>query len=450
MNALELLRQKSIDPSKLAFHVPGGNLWTFGDLHSLSASAQTGLRSLGIKTGDTVLLADDISVELYAAAMAILGIGAALILVEPYLPVSEIDRIIHKNKPKLFLSSMLGKFWGARVPSIRSIPRWSSCKSLCSFHSSEAFKVESLDPDTPGILTFTSGTTGLSKSVIRTHSTLISQNKTIEDAARLKSFSGPDLAIFANLVFANLAMGRGSIFIDSKWKIKALQKIQSLSTELQPQTLSCGPGFLRYILKNPEISIPSLKSIHVGGAQTDCSIFQNAFRKWSQARFIHVYGSSEAEPVAISDARVAVKKSLDRGYFQTLFVGSPIPHLSTRFETSKDHEGLWVKGSHVGKEWHFMGDRILSDEQGWWYQGRSQQPYEDFKTEQEIYSLIESSACFIHDGSMLVGERIKAFENNIRSRFPKIKKIVELKMIRDRRHRARIDRIKTLKSGGLI
>ena len=446
MNVLELLRKNDLNPSRLAFHEPGNVIWSFTDLLALAAAAQNGLHKLGVKTGDSVLLADNISAEMYATVMAILGIGATVILVEPFLPVSEIEKIIIKTNPKLFLASALGKFWGTRVSSIRKIPHWSSSRQLCANTGKASFRVESLDSTAPGIMTFTSGTTGSSKAVIRTHQSLTDQNRVIFEAAQFSNYPGSDLTIFANLVLANLAMGRGSIFIGPKWKYKSLLKVQMLPLELQPETLSCGPGFIRHVLKNPKLQLASLKSIHIGGAQTDCNIFQESFEQWKEARFLHVYGSSEAEPVAFSDARIAVEKSVARGYFQTLFVGKPIPQIEARIETVGEQQGLWVKGPHVGPNWHFMGDRILEDEQGWWYQGRSQQKPGEFLMEQSIYSKIQSSACFIFQENILVGERLKIHEQKIKSEFPQIKKIIETKIIRDRRHHARIDRIKTLKA----
>jgi len=447
MNALELLKQKEPDPSSLAFHQPGEIIWNFGELFALTAAAQTGLRKYGVKTGDTVLFADQISVEMYASVLAMLGMGVTVMLVEPFLPVKEIEKIIQKTKPKLFIASTLGKFWGARVSAIRKINHWCTARSLCSFTEKEPFRVESLNPTHPGIMTFTSGTTGTSKAVIRTHQSLTEQNRVLYESIGFSHYPGTDLTIFANLVFANIATGRGSVFIGPKWKYNSLLKVQTLPQELQPETLSCGPGFIRHLLKNEKLKLASLKSIHVGGAQTDCQIFQNAFQRWGNARFLHIYGSSEAEPVAVSDARQAVEKSLARGYFQTLSVGGPIPHIESRIEITGEQQGLWVKGPHVGPHWHFMGDRILEDSQGWWYQGRSQQDPDNFILEQSIYSSLQSSASFVHQGTILVGEKLKANEAKIKSTFPQIKKIVETKIIRDRRHHARIDRVKSLKAG---
>ncbi|GIT51150.1 MAG: hypothetical protein Ct9H300mP15_13630 [Gemmatimonadota bacterium] len=63
----------------------------------------------------------------------------------------------------------------------------------------------------------------------------------------------------------------------------------------------------------------------IGGAQTDCWTLEHGFDRWPEARWTHVYGGSEVEPVACVDAREAVAKSRGRDRFQALFVGLRFP-----------------------------------------------------------------------------------------------------------------------------
>ena len=458
MNTLSLLLERDLPANQLAFFPLNGKPTYFGELNSKAIAAQLKLRKLGVNPGDSVLLADQLSGDFYATVMAILAVGATVILVEPFLPVIEIDEIISNLKPKVMIASFLGRAWGMRAKAIRQIPHWISASSLCSGNSTGNLQTENVSPDFPGIITFTSGTTGKSKGVVRTHSGLTAQNKAIQSAAQFEQYKKPDLAIFANLVLANLGMGRGTIFVPPKWKSSDLQKIASLPSELQPETLSAGPAFFSKLLQ--EKTLPHLKSIHIGGALTDCSIFEEGFLRFPESRFIHVYGSSEAEPVAHADAKVAVLKSRERGLHQTLFVGHPVPEIS--FENSS--EGMWVAGEHVcqyyignpeenqktkktdvqGKVWHFMGDRLEQDSSGFWYQGRSFQSPSDFLLEQKVYSFLGSSASFLFRDSTgaltLSGESLDQSKAEIIKKFPEIQKIQQKKIVRDRRHRARIDR----------
>ena len=224
-----------------------------------------------------------------------------------------------------------------------------------------------------------------------------------------------------------------------------------------PTTLTSGPAFLLKLIKC-DFSFSSLSSFHIGGALTDLWIFKEGFKKWPKANWVHIYGSSEAEPVALCDAREAVLKSEKRGFFQTLYLGRPVEEI----EYKNKEDSLWIRGVHVSpahkinelksemdereRAWHYTGDRIFIDEEGWWYQGRSNQPAEDFLLEQEIYSRLKSSKCFVTTDKerrkYLWGENIDIKQlSELSNRFFKIKNI---KIIRDPRHRSRIDRKKSM------
>ncbi|MBU6153601.1 MAG: AMP-binding protein, partial [Bdellovibrionales bacterium] len=406
MNSLRLLLDRDPSPRKMAFFPLDGSPSDFGSLMDRAVRAQKSLRSFGFRSGSSLLLADSISAEFYAVVMAALGLGGKVILVEPFLPVSEIESVILRMKPSVFVSSLLGRLWGGRVRAIRSIPHWRSSRGLCSESTaSQDLAVEQVAPDDPAIITFTSGTTkGRSKGVVRTHRILSAQNHEIRKCAGLDSFQGPDLAIFANLTLANLGMGRGTIFIPTGWKPTHLRMIRDLPRDLAPRTLSCGPAFLEKFISSG-FAPKTLESVHVGGALTECSVFERAFRTLPSARFLHVYGSSEVEPVAFVDARESVVKSRDQGYLHALLAGPILSSLRDRL----DERTLWVSGEHVcgeylgnleenqkskfrdeaGNLWHAMGDRMKQTKDGLWYQGRSFQIPGDFELEQSVYRFLE-------------------------------------------------------------
>ena len=206
-----------------------------------------------------------------------------------------------------------------------------------------------------------------------------------------------------------------------------------------------------------------LKSFHVGGALSDCHLFEDAFKHWPNAHFDHVYGSSEAEPVAVSDAKLAVTKSREQGYFQCLYLGHEVPEISIELTPNQ----LWVTGRHVSKKylhdevankknkkedasqniWHNMGDRITNIEGHLWYQGRAFQSHEEFILEQNIYKILNSSEAMVvlkeREYYLIANPKLKKIIRE--TDLPEIKKIFFSTIYRDKRHRARIDRPKTLK-----
>ncbi len=433
---------------------------TFGELRDLSARAQAIFRKAGVGPGDHVLVLDLPGPRLYAAIVAILALGAGVVFVEPWMAPNKIDKVLGLIKPKVFLAPALGQLWGLRVEAIRRIPNWIAPKTFDAEGASE-LAVADVDPGAHAIVTFSSGTSGEPKGIVRTHGYLV----TVEDMfAKYDAEADdprPDLSIFPNLVLLHLSKGRTTILVPHSWNAEQLAVIGALPPPLKPASAACGPAFLARLVQAPGFS--GFHFIGVGGALCDCAVLEAAFARFPETNFSHIYGGTEVEPVAHADARDAVKKSRARGLYQTLFVGAPIPELAV----DPRPEGLWVSGPNVCPEylgaidenklykrrdeenrlWHFMGDRVVKDDEGWWYSGRSFQSTDDFRDEQAIYAMLQSSKSFIHrtpgGRRVLIGEGVEARRAEIFRRFPSLSDVLEGKIKRDARHRARIDRKKS-------
>lgn len=465
MNCVQLtLDHVAESPHRPAIWLPGasaGSLTTFAELYTLANAMQHALVAAGVQSGDLILVQDRLSVRLYAAVFAILAIGATVVLIEPWMPARDIESATRAVSPKFFVSGWLGKLWGLRYRAIRSIPHKLNIRSLLQPASGWKLVVEDTDADSPAIITFTSGTTGTPKGVVRTQGALLQQHQVLNRSLKTTELAGPDLCIFANFVLSNLASGRPSLLLPNPWQPRLLRQIDQLPPSLQPDSLTCGPAFLSHLTQHAALS--GLKSVHVGGALTDCRIFERAFERWPHAHWKHLYGSTEAEPVAVADAQTAVSLSREKGYFQTLFLGNPVPEIAYR----SDQRGLWVHGPHVcgpylgneeanrtdkhtdeaGRDWHFMGDRIGTRERddAWWYRGRANQPESDFELEQSVYTALQSSNCFVHRTP--AGEALLLGEIDPNIQLPGIDRIVRTRIVRDRRHRSRIDRHRSLTRG---
>ena len=468
MNCIDLfVHFAKNDPDRPALWMPSGVVITFGELQKAAAEMQHKYLSEGIKKGDGVLLFAPISPRLYAAIIAILALGCHVVLVEPWMPLPLLNRALSLVKPKLFLTNLIGRAWGLRAQEVRSIPRWCGwgSENIKNTQTGCPLTVEDVPPETIGIITFTTGTTGSPKGVVRTHEFLVCQHQVISNLLNSGNDSGADLCVFANFALTNLASGRCSLLVPSKWDHSFFEKLSRLPAALTPVSATCGPAFLKKLIEFSAI-LP-LKSIHIGGALTDCDLFEQGFSRFPNARWLHVYGSSEAEPVAVAEAHQAVAESRRLGYFQTLYFGKPVPEITARIE----EDTVWVSGRHVstfyladeesnrqhkfrdesGVIWHDMGDRLIVRENGWWYGGRSSQEHALFALEQQVYTYLQTSNCFIHraaNGELyLLGEDIYQQRDKILHQFSELKDVFEVVVHRDRRHRARIDRQQSIRKG---
>jgi len=463
MNCIELFSIRSLERrDQIAFATLKGREWTFSELRERVSCVQSALLKRKFQTGDAVLVATEPSVDLYALVIAVLGLGGTIVLVEPWMPIAKIAEVIRLVKPKIFVTGVLGTFWGMRVKEIRDIPEWVRPSQLLN-EKSDGLKMISVDPKTPGIVTFTSGTSGTPKGVVREQGYLVEQFNVLRKSLETDKFEGSDLCIFANWTLLNLAQGKPTVFFPSQWSSKNFQLLAEAAKKYNIETMTAGPAFASMLLKQKPL--PNLKDIHIGGALTPNQLFKDLFHHYPETHFVHVYGSSEVEPVCTVDAKISVQKSEERNFFHSLYLGQPIPEI--QFENKAD--GLWVTGPHVcpfylnnqrenelnkrkdsdGRIWHFMGDRIeIDSENSWWYQGRSQLLASDFLMEQKLYQLLNHDRAFIHRSEnrlLLVGEDFSNRLQEIKTALPEIENVFETTIIRDNRHRARIDRKATLK-----
>jgi acyl-coenzyme A synthetase/AMP-(fatty) acid ligase len=463
-NCVQLfLAQSRQHPDRPAIWEPSGATVSFAALAQQAAAVQAGLRAAGVGPGDEVLLFGRLGARLYAAVVAILAAGATVLFVEPWMPLPRIAHVVAARRPKAFVADWLGRLWGLRSAAIRAVPRWISLRSLATSGGAD-LDVEGVAAEQAGIITFTSGSTGRPKGVVRPHGYLDASLKILDGNLHISRHPGADLCIFANFTLVNLGLGKPTLLLGPDWSERTLRRVAALAGELAPSSLTCGPAFLTALLASGAAP-RSLRNIHVGGALTDCALFEQAFAAWPEADVEHVYGSTEAEPVAVGSAREAVARSRAAGRHQALWIGRTIPEISARHES----DGLWVAGPNVcpayvmaddadarnkrrdaeGRLWHAMGDRLERDPDGsLWYAGRAAQPASIFALEQALYAAARSSAGFVHarpSGELvLVAERDEAWAEAARS-YPEITQVVPVRRIhRDRRHRARIDRVATI------
>lgn len=476
-NCVELFLQQSREhPLRPAIWETSGRSVSFDELAYTAAAIQSDLQAAGIGTGDEVLLFGRLGARLYATVIAILASGATVLFVEPWMPLSRIEHIITARRPRAFVTDWLGRLWAIRCRAIRAIPQWLGLRPIISRPSTTSQRhaelaLAAVSAEQAGIITFTSGSTGRPKGVVRPHGYLNASLQILAKNLHLSpdphQVSCADLCIFANFTLANLGLGKPTLLLGSDWSPGTLRRIAELSGELAPATLTCGPAFLEALLVSG-VELPSLQHIHVGGALTDCALIERALERWPQAAIAHIYGSTEAEPVAVGPAREAVARSRAAGFQHMLWLGHPIPEI--KLQTGVDNEGLWVSGPNVcpayvmadaneaknkrkdqqGRLWHAMGDRIQYDADGsLWYAGRSNQSADLFMLEEKLYAAAQASDGFVSvrpDGSkVLVAARYSPLTRIAINEYGIDQVVSVTKIHRDPRHRARIDRQTTLK-----
>lgn len=404
---------------------------SFADVDSRSAQAAAKLRKSGIGRGDRVLLLIPMSIDLYVAIVAVLRLGAVVVLLDPSAGLAHVDRCCHMARPAALIGSSRSQVLRLLSAGLRAIPRkftlgfrWLPGQSWNTLDGSPAFHdLEEVSPDDPALLTFTSGSTGLPKAAVRSHGLLSAQHEALRQALDLKA-GGMDLTTLPVFVLGNLAAGVTSVIADADLRAPAMIDPFPILAQIDrhaPSSVVASPALLMRLATACDESgrsMSSFRRVFTGGAPVFWHALDTLAKAAPNARVYAIYGSTEAEPIAeIAFDQLTPEDRLATECGKGLPAGVPVPQVRLRiiadrwgvpigpfvnadFERVTMRTGeigeIVVTGPHVlkgyldgrgddetkfrveGEVWHRTGDSGYLDEQGrLWLTGRCQSKIAD-------------------------------------------------------------------------
>lgn len=305
---LEKLAQ--VHPHRLAI-VEETKSTTYAKLNQQVVSVASYLNCIGIKKGDIVLLYVNLSSELYALLLGINRIGAVVQFIDPTYGPKELKHCIQLAKPKAIvvddrlslLARLAAPFFGIRKILTLSQFDLSSELSCTKIPPVGICQVE----DDPALITFTSGSSGNPKGIVRSHGFLGAQCQVLRDELAIGSCHS-EITTLPVFVLANLASGVTSILpgsnLSSRFKIKQQAQAAQLTGQILehlPERILAAPAFLMQIacyLKEQNIKCYFVKEILTGGGPVFPQLLFLLRAVFPTAKLTTVYGSTEAEPIA--------------------------------------------------------------------------------------------------------------------------------------------------------
>jgi acyl-CoA synthetase (AMP-forming)/AMP-acid ligase II len=309
--ATTLEKLARLHPHRLAI-VEKTKSTTYAMLNRQVAAVAGYLHCQGVMKGDTVLLYVKFSSELYALLLGINRIGAVVQFIDPTYGPKELKHCIQLAKPKAIvvddrltlIARLAAPLFGIR--KILSLSQFDLSRDL-SLTKIPPVGICQVEEGDPALITFTSGSSGKPKGIVRSHGFLGAQCQVLKDELAIGSCQS-EVTTLPIFVLANLASGVTSILpstnLRSRFKTKQQVDTAQLTTQILehlPERILAAPAFLMQValhLQAQNIQCYFVKEVLTGGGPVFPNLLILLRAVFPLANLTTVYGSTEAEPIA--------------------------------------------------------------------------------------------------------------------------------------------------------
>ena len=288
-------------PNAIAVEGEGERL-TYSELMDRSQRIAGSLAARGAGTGALVGVGLARSVDLIAALLGVLRVGAAYLPLDPDYPAARIHFMISDASPSVIITRQQDaeRFAGAPATVLE-------IEHLLEEASTYSASEQRVSADSRAYVMYTSGSTGTPKGVPIEHRGVVNHNLAVIDAFSLASgdrvlqFASPSFDGSVEEIFPTLIAGATLVLRTASSHISArafLEEIERLGITV----LNLPTAYWReWIAALPaDARLPrSLRLVIVGGEQATTS----AYRRWralagDRVRWLNTYGPTEATIVA--------------------------------------------------------------------------------------------------------------------------------------------------------
>jgi len=382
------------DTDDVAIIDPKGQQLTYRELKVEVGRVAGGMKRLGLGEGDRLVLLVPMSIDLYITLLAIFHLGATATLVDPG---SDLQGTLSRHPPDGLIGVPKAHLLRLKIPALRGLKAYVSTGFTPLPHRRLSGLRGDVPPvsagDAPALLTFTSGTTGIPKAIGRSHDFLLGQHRVLSEHMSFES-GDVDLPTLPVFLLHSLASGATCVIADADLRAVGEVDPGPVIAQLAAHNVtstSGSPAFYRQVvdhLLETGAALPHLRDIYTGGARVPAQLVDDLAQALPGVQLHVVYGSTEAEPIAVLDAS-ANRDELRTETTQGALVGTPVQAIQIRIDGEPFGEIL-VAGPHVNTGyldnpeadaihkvregdtiWHRTGDVGRLDEDGrLWLVGR--------------------------------------------------------------------------------
>ena len=335
-----ILRHGEARPGHLALAIPRGFEqgglceWeeiTFGEFGARVASLAEGLKQRGLKPGDRVILLAPLSIELYAAVVALLAQGMSAVFIDAGMGFGKVYRAFKDAEARAVISMgallkhrfWLPVLWGMKMFSVDSRGLFLTPFEELPVETEAPAAVLPRQPGDHGLITFTSGSTGRPKGADRTHGLLLAQHLALE-AEFPGAADDVDMPCFPVVTLHNLCSGISTVIPPVNFRAPGSADGGLVAAQLsrwQVTRLSGAPAYMARLVSSLESTgapAGSVRRVVVGGGPVTAALCARIRQVFPRADCSVIYGCTEVDPIASIDMK-EVEEASGEGFL----VGCP-------------------------------------------------------------------------------------------------------------------------------
>lgn len=377
MNVASMMSERAAEfggqPAIIEGYGQKSRVLTFAGLERKSIQAAAFLHKAGFKPGDCILILQPASIELYAVIIGLLRLGLTAMFADSSAGIRRIEEYCRIHPPKGFIGSPRAHLLKLFSPTLSQIPIQFSCggriwgsRVFKKADSKASSKMHGCDEDTPALIRFTSGSTGQPKGIVRSHGFLFRQLEVLSSSFELVS-GETDFCTMPMFVLSNLSAGVTSILPTGNMLapgcINPKPMVRQI-LETAPQRIDASPAFLERIADHcigKTQTLWCVEKILTGGGPVSPNLMDKLHSIAPQAEIFGVYGSTEAEPIAVIPYRkIRERDRQDMVQGAGLLAGKPVDEIQLRIlreelpqisvpMTEEEFASLWESGGHPGQ-----------------------------------------------------------------------------------------------------
>ena len=371
---------RSLYPDKTAlFDLNTGKKVTFTQIDEKSNYVCDYLRKKNFKKGDKIVVFIPIGVEFYLILTAIFKMGIQAVSIDSYAGIEHINKCCEMILPDGIIGSRKTLLKGFFLKGIRKIGKKINYIKVMEY--SEKFLInEKIEENTPALISFTSGSTGFPKIIMRTHKFLLGQHNVLEKNIKFEKETSV-YSSFPIFLFSHIATGTTTFIPDLNWKKPAESNFKNIVQQIMEnniQNVILPPAIFQNIVKfckDEKITLENVQKIYTGGAPVFYSLMKKIKEIFTNAKITALYGASEAEPISVLNFEDITREDIENmKNGEGLLAGKIVNEIELKIEKldnvkdSSELKGeILVKGENVvngylnvkknpDENWHRTGD----------------------------------------------------------------------------------------------